>query len=72
MFYFCTKQFFMKVSDIVANTINRLPKDYIYSYTDFNISVYSKEAVLKALYRVIAASKEGNPDSSYLVAVKIV
>ena len=62
----------MKVSDIVANTINRLPKDYIYSYTDFNISVYSKEAVLKALYRVIAASKEGNPDSSYWVAVKIV
>ena len=23
MFYFCTKQFFMKVSDIVANTINK-------------------------------------------------
>lgn len=47
----------MKISDIVANTIGRLPTDYIFTYTDFNIDVNRKDAVVKALNRMVASGK---------------
>ncbi|MDD4921452.1 MAG: DUF6088 family protein [Bacteroidales bacterium] len=47
----------MKVSDNVANTIDRLPADYIFTYTDFNIGVEKKDAVVKALNRMVATGK---------------
>lgn len=47
----------MKVSEIIANTIDRLPTDYIFTYTDFEIQVDKKDAVVKALNRMVAAGK---------------
>lgn len=47
----------MKVSDIIANTIDRLPTDYIFTYTDFKVEVEKKDAVVKALNRMVAAGK---------------
>jgi len=47
----------MKISDIVANTIDRFPTDYIFTYTDFNIDVNRKDAVVKALNRMVAKGK---------------
>jgi hypothetical protein len=47
----------MKTSDIVANTIDRLPTDYIFTYTDFNIDVKKKDAVVKALNRMAASGR---------------
>lgn len=47
----------MKVSEKVANTIDRLPVDYIFSYSDFDIEVSSKDAVVKALNRMTASGK---------------
>ena len=47
----------MKISDIIANTIDRLPTDHVFSYTDFNIEASKKDAVVKALNRMVAAGK---------------
>jgi Family of unknown function (DUF6088) len=47
----------MKVSEIILNTINRLPKGYVFTYADFTTGVKSKEAVIKALNRMAAAGK---------------
>jgi len=47
----------MKVSEIIANTIDRLPTDYIFTYTDFDVEVSSKDAVVKALNRMAASGK---------------
>ncbi|MDD4426950.1 MAG: DUF6088 family protein [Paludibacter sp.] len=47
----------MKISDIVSNTIDRLPFDYVFTYTDFNIEVDKKDAVIKALNRMVASGK---------------
>ena len=47
----------MKVSEIVANTIDRLPAGHIFTYSDFDIEVSSKDAVVKALNRMAASGK---------------
>lgn len=47
----------MKISDIIANTIDRLPTDHVFTYTDFNIEASKKDAVVKALNRMVAAGK---------------
>lgn len=47
----------MKVSDYIATTINRLPKGYVFTYADFSIEVDKKEAVIKALNRMVASGK---------------
>ncbi len=47
----------MKVSDYVLNTINRLPKGYVFTYLDFISEVNSQAAVIKALSRMAAAGK---------------
>ena len=47
----------MKTSNIIANTIDRLPTDHIFTYTDFNIGSNKKDAVVKALNRMVAAGK---------------
>jgi len=38
----------MKVSEYIVFTKDRLPKDYIFTYTDFKTEVPQKEAVIKA------------------------
>lgn len=47
----------MKVSDYIVNSIDRLPKGYIFTYADFNVEVRNKEAVIKALNRMAASGK---------------
>lgn len=47
----------MKISDTIANTIDRLPTDHVFTYTDFNIDASKKDAVVKALNRMVAAGK---------------
>jgi hypothetical protein len=47
----------MKISDYIASTIDRLPKGYIFTYADFNTEVSQKEAVIKALNRMVASDK---------------
>ena len=47
----------MKVSENIANTIDRLPTDFVFTYSDFDIQVSSKDAVVKALNRMAAAGK---------------
>ncbi len=52
MYYICRKSLVMKVSDIVEDTINRLPFGYVFTYNDFNIEVNQKEAAIKHLNRL--------------------
>jgi predicted transcriptional regulator of viral defense system len=47
----------MKVSEKIANTIDRFPVDYIFTCSDFHIEVSSKAAVVKALNRMATAGK---------------
>ena len=47
----------MKVSDYIATTIDRLPKGYIFTYADFVAEVNKKEAVIKALNRMVESGK---------------
>jgi len=47
----------MKTTDSIANTIDRLPNGYVFTYTDFVNEVNKKEAVVKALNRMVAAGK---------------
>lgn len=42
----------MKITDYIINTINRFPKGYIFTATDFTSSVNQKEAIIKALNRL--------------------
>ena len=47
----------MKVTDNIRNKIDRLPKGYIFTYGDFIIDVKKKEAVIKALNRMVDSEK---------------
>ena len=47
----------MKVSDYIATTIYRLPKGYVFTYADFTTEVNKKEAVIKALNRMVVSGK---------------
>jgi hypothetical protein len=58
----------MKITEYITNSINRLPKGYIFTYADFINNVInssqkpkslsiSKEAIIKALNRMVASGK---------------
>ena len=47
----------MKISEYIAFTIDRLPKGYVFTYADFTTEVNQKEAVIKALNRMVASGK---------------
>lgn len=47
----------MKTTEYIAFTIDRLPKGYIFTYADFTTEVNKKEAVIKALNRMVASGK---------------
>ncbi len=47
----------MKITDYIANSIDRLPKGYVFTYVDFMDEVKSKDAVIKALNRMAIAGK---------------
>jgi len=47
----------MKISEYIAFTIDRLPKVYVFTYADFITEVNKKEAVIKALNRMVESGK---------------
>lgn len=47
----------MKVTEYIRNTIDRLPKGYVFTYEDFYIDVNKKEAIIKALNRMVKSGK---------------
>ncbi len=47
----------MKTTDYIAFTIDRLPKGYVFTYADFTAEVNKKEAVIKALNRMVVSGK---------------
>jgi hypothetical protein len=47
----------MKTSEYIALTIDRLPKGYVFTCADFTTEVSKKEAVIKALNRMVASGK---------------
>lgn len=47
----------MKITDNIANTIDRFPKGYVFTYSDFIEEVNQKEAIIKALNRMVASGK---------------
>lgn len=57
MYYLCTTLNRMKTSEYIAFIIDRLPKGYVFTYADFITDVNRKEAVIKALNRMVASGK---------------
>lgn len=47
----------MKTTDYIAITIDRFPKGYVFTYSDFNTEVNKQEAVIKTLNRMVASGK---------------
>lgn len=47
----------MKTPEYIALTLDRLPKGYVFTYADFMAEVNKKEAVIKALNRMVKAGK---------------
>jgi Family of unknown function (DUF6088) len=47
----------MKTTEYIALTIDRLPKGYVFTYADFTNEVNRKEAVIKALNRMVDSGK---------------
>lgn len=47
----------MKVTEYISNTVDRLPKGYVFTYADFVTEVNKKEAVIKALNRMATSGK---------------
>lgn len=47
----------MKVSEYISFSIDRLPKGYIFTYSDFDTAQNSKEAIIKALNRLATSGK---------------
>lgn len=47
----------MKIAEYIALTIDRLPNGHVFTYTDFSMEVNQKEAVIKALNRMVASGK---------------
>ncbi len=57
MFYLSTIISSMKTAEYIAFTIDRLPKGYVFTYADFTTEVKQKEAVIKALNRMVTSGK---------------
>ena len=47
----------MKTSESIEAKINRLPKDYVFTYIDFLSKVNKREAIIKHLNRLVKAGK---------------
>lgn len=47
----------MKITEYIALSIDRLPKGYIFTYADFTTEVNKKEAVIKALNRMVSSGR---------------
>lgn len=47
----------MKATEYIKNTIDRFPKGYVFTYIDFIDKVKSKEALVKALNRLVESGR---------------
>ncbi len=47
----------MKTSEYISLTIDRLPKGYVFTYVDFITEVNNKEAIIKALNRMVESDR---------------
>jgi hypothetical protein len=47
----------VKTIDYIKFTIDKLPRGYVFTYADFTTEVNQKEAVIKALNRMVASGK---------------
>jgi hypothetical protein len=47
----------MKITDYISFTIDRYPKNYVFTYSDLLSEVNQKEAIIKALNRMVASGK---------------
>ncbi len=47
----------MKTSEYIVFTLGRFPRGYVFTYEDFTTTVNMKEAVIKALNRMVKAGK---------------
>ncbi len=47
----------MKIAEYIAFNIDRLPRGYVFTCADFTTEVNQKEAVIKALNRMVASGK---------------
>lgn len=47
----------MKTAEYILFTINKFPKGFVFTYSDFTTEVNQKEAVIKALNRMVASGK---------------
>ena len=47
----------MKITEYIADSIDRLPKGYVFTYKDFVGKVKKEEAIIKALNRMAASGK---------------
>ena len=47
----------MNIAEYIRNRIDRLPKGYIFTYEDFDADVKKKEAIVKALNRMVESGK---------------
>lgn len=47
----------MKTTEYIAESINRLPTGYVFTYADFATEVNKKEAIIKTLNRMAASGK---------------
>jgi hypothetical protein len=47
----------MKITDYVADSIDRLPMGYVFTCADLMVKVKSKVAAIKALSRMVSSGK---------------
>jgi len=47
----------LNIAEYIRNRIDRLPKGYIFTYEDFDADVKKKEAIVKALNRMVETGK---------------
>jgi hypothetical protein len=47
----------MKITEYIAFIIDKLPKGYVFTYLDFSPEVNQKEAIIKALNRMVVSGK---------------
>jgi len=47
----------LKVTESIRNTIERFQKGYVFTYEDFDVDVSKKEAIIKALNRMVNSGK---------------
>ena len=55
--YSFSKVYCMKTTEYIKNRINRFPKGYVFTYSDFVERVESKEALVKALNRLVVSGR---------------